>query len=314
MKSFEYVHILNIEEQQDYISFFRQKHNDGLAKVRRFIKDNSTKLIEEYNIFEKELVHQYKEDLDSYYAKIDLWHAKKCYCGSDLVFKNDYGFWGCPNYWSKTNKHVTFKHNQSEVFSQNLKHIKVRLSHNWSTEILKRCKLNKQITAKELILFYESQGLEDLRAKYGFKHSLKSISSFILANEHSKREEKEIKDFLNPFFEKSNYQMYIKFKKISGKEEIRILDLVVSDEKNVFLIEIKRHNIYIDSEQLCLYRDLLQYIMTQKNDKRILVPLFIVNEYYRQSINNSSCINFNELKEISSKAAIKEMFIKNAFS
>jgi hypothetical protein len=153
-------------------------------------------------------------------------------------------------------------------------------------------------------MFYASEGLEDLREKYGYKNSMESISGFVSANLNSKKEEIEIKDFLKQFFNKTSYQVYVKFKRKEESEKVRIIDLIVSDEETVYLIEIKRHNFYINEEQLELYYELVDYLMKTRNDIRELKSLFIVNEFYENTFNQVKCVQFESLKLKNKKVEI----------
>lgn len=296
MNDFEYIKILNSIEIAEFISSIASKYDNQLLASKNCLNENKNLLLDSYKDFENQIIEQYKDDVKNFNIKVQLWNNKECLCGNKLKFNDLYNFWGCTNYIDKSKKHITFSANQEEKFNEIFEHIKVRLGHNWSSEILKTNKLQNKIKAKDLLLFYNSQGLEDLREKYGYKNSLESISSYSYANKNSKKEELEIRDFLNNFFEKISYQVYIKFKKKNENEKIKIIDLIVSDKTIVYLIEIKRHNIYINEEQLDLYYDLVSHLMQLKNDNRKLSSLFIVNEYYQSSYNSNKCVEFNQIK------------------
>lgn len=309
MNEYEYIKILTPKEKKSYIKFFKNRTVQNLNKSQLAIQNNKEILLQAYIDYEDEIIKKYKDDLRKFKERVNLWKAKECSCGKKLRFIENYGFWGCPDYKSnRIKKHITFQANQSGIFENQYKNIKVRLSHNWSTDILRKCNISDKIKAKELLLFYKSEGFEDLREKYGYKNSLKSISSFITANRESKKEEKEIKNFLNSFFDKVSYQLYIKFKKLGEEEQIRIIDLIVSDNANVFVIEIKRHNIYIDRKQIKEYYSLIKNIMALSNDERDITSLFIVNEFYDSQFNENKCVLFDELKTKTTKQDILKVF------
>lgn len=310
----EYVKFLNQAEENALISYMSSQYKIKQKAVQSNIKSYKEKLINAYHVFESEKIEDYKNELIKLDSKKNLWESKKCICGANLNYIEEYGFWGCPNYKNnKTTNHITFRCNQSELIENQFNYTKVRLSHNWSSEIIKRCGLKGLITAKELLIFYESEGLEDLRSKYGYKNSMKSISAFPTASKHSKKEELEIQNFLEEYFPKSNYQLYVKYK-ISGQDEkICIIDLIVSDDDYVFLIEIKRHNIYIDEDQITLYFKLLVHKMIQSNDSRKLKGIFVVNEYFNSEYNCNKCIVFEDLKKLKNKSSIIDTFLTNDF-
>lgn len=314
MVELEYVHILTKAEKEAFIAHLTSKYHDKQRDVQTKIKDNQELLIKAYNDFESSIIEDYRNRIKELINKKKLWEAKRCLCGADMKFNDDFSFWGCPNYKLKTaSGHVTFKHNQTELIDNQFQYTKVKLSHNWSSEIIKSCNLNGQITAKELLTFFNNEGLEDLREKYGYKNSMKSISAYPSASKESKREELEIKNYLEQYFSKSRYQLYLKYKLHSQNEKICIIDLIVSDDDYVFLIEIKRHNIYIDEDQINLYYSLLSKLMKESNDSRKLSSLFIVHEYFYSEYNNNKCLVFDDLKNLNTKSSIINSFLKNVF-
>lgn len=309
MKTFEYVEILTKKEINDFIKILDKKNKSSNSN-NRYLTENKKTLIKEYQKYENDIINVFKSNLKDYEKDLKLWDEKKCLCGKKLKYIDGYNFWGCSDYQNKEKEHLTFKHNQQEYFDSRFKNIKVRLSAHWCTDIIKKVNLVEKIRAKELLLFYISLNLEDLRKKYGYKSTSKSISAYVIANKESKREELEIRTFLEPFFDKVIHQIYVRYKLKTSVEKIKIFDLIVSDKNQVYLIEIKRHNIYIDEEQLELYFELLNHIMEKNEDKRTLKSLFIVNEFYESSYNFNNCVVFKNLKKLKDKIQITDKFDK----
>lgn len=308
MSTLEYVHIMQTNEVKSYISKFREKAKQTNSITPKY-RDS---LIDKYHKVEKSCFDKYKIDLDNFKKESQLWKIKKCNCGSNLNFVRNYKFWGCPKYQINNNiKHITFSENHAQILSNKYENIKVRISRDWCTDILKSLNLNKKIKAKELLLFFISNNLNDLRYKYGYNPTIETISSFVKANRRSKIEELEIKDFLEDHFNKSSFQTYIKYKLQNEYERIKILDLIVSDKKSVYLIEIKRNDSFLDLNQLNFYSDLMKKIMLDNNDKRQLKKLFIVYEENEYSYAKLKFVNFKFLKTLSSKKEIEKEFIKN---
>jgi hypothetical protein len=307
MKNFEYVEILTKNEVDDFIKFISLKNNSSNSE-NKYLTKNKKALVKEYNLYENEIINVFTNQLKDYEKELKRWNEKTCVCGKKLKYIDGYKFWGCTDYENNKKEHITFKHNQQEFFDYRFNNIKVRLSAHWCTDIIKKLNLVGKIKAKELLLFYISLNLEDLRKKYGYKSTIKSISAYVIANRESKREELEIQEFLKPHFDKVIHQVYVRYKEKESIEKIKIFDLIVSDKKQVYLIEIKRHNIYIDEEQLELYFELLSHLMKTNNDKRSLKSLFVVNEFYESSYNFNNCIVFEDIKKLKSKAQILKKF------
>jgi hypothetical protein len=309
MNKFEYVNILTKKEIKSYI----EKISTANIQANENLQINKIILFNAYSDYENQIINEYKEKLKDILEYKNLWDTKTCVCGKSMRFIMDYNFWGCPDFKNKSNNHITFKSNEDETIDYRLKKVKVRLNHNWCSDILKITDLKSKIKAKELVNFYESEGLEDLRSKYGYKATVESISSFKIANEQSKIEELKTKKFLESFFDKINYQIYVRFKTKNDNEKIRIIDLIVSDYALVYLIEIKRHNIYIDQDQLNLYFDLIKYLMNKKKDKRILKSLFIVHDFFESKYNYNNCVLFENIQNLNTKSEILSIFNQNIF-
>lgn len=124
--------------------------------------------------------------------------------------------------------------------------------------------------------FVDEIGLLDLREKYGYTCSKDRISGYVKAKKASLTEEKEISSLLSPFFPKAISQLGIRYKLTNEKETVAILDLLLSDETTVNLLEIKRSAYDLDEEQLRLYKSLVEFVLNKSNDSRKLTALFVV--------------------------------------
>ena len=119
---------------------------------------------------------------------------------------------------------------------------------------------------------------------------------------------------MSKHFPKSNSQLGIRYKLKDNIEKVAIIDFVLSDNKNVYIIEIKRSNNYLKAEQLRLYYELMNYIMNCVEDERNRKGLFIV--YNKESSvflgGNEKYILYKDLKKINTKEYLKLFFDQNA--
>ena len=60
-------------------------------------------------------------------------------------------------------------------------------------------------------------------------------------------------------FKKLHKQYYIEYKKTNEAEKGAILDILLSNEKKVYVVEIKRFLMYANDEQLDLYFNLISH-------------------------------------------------------
>ena len=104
----------------------------------------------------------------------------------------------------------------------------------------------------------------------------------------------------------------------SCNEKIAILDLIVSDQNNIYLIEIKRYPLEIKEEQLNLYFDLLKHILSDKKDKRSFKAVFLISneyeydyDYFKQ--NEDRFIYFKNIQNCKNKIEIESKLNSKIF-
>ena len=305
---------MSSEEKKSLISYFKNKNETQNSKSSKLMNDNKNLFINSYLNYNMKVISERDKRLHEINKKIDLWNKKECVCGKPMRFVDGYGFWGCTDYMNKEKEHSNFNSSTADNLSNQFDYcLKVRVNKDWATEIIRENNFRGKIKAKQLILFYKSIGLEDLRVKYGYKSTIESISSYVNANEESKKEENEITDFMANIFGIINSQLALKYKIQGEKEKTCIIDLIVSDDEDVFLIEVKRNTMNVDDNQLSLYYELIRKIMDVSNDKRELTPLFIIsnldgyddpNEYFFFE-------NFDDITDKSELKRIMKMFKHN---
>lgn len=302
---FEYVKIMTKKEISEHISslslYYKQKNQNSF----QYLESIKADIFNQYHIIYQSVLYNYIAQIKNYDDKVAAWENKICLgCKSKLRYVEDYSFWGCPNYLDKSIIHSTFNKNHLFLFDKN--NIKHRVNAHWATDIKKNLNISKNISATNILDFLEFYGFEDLRVRFDYKPTKESIAGFINGNIESKKEEKEIFEKLSSFnFDKVQKQYYLKYKLIDDKERIAILDLLISDENKVYIIEVKRGLYDIKEEQLKLYENLIRFIQNTKNDKRKLISLFCIsNKSEYDSIYfkcESKYIYFDEYKNAKNK-------------
>jgi len=310
----EYVRFLNQDEISRYLQNKKATYIQKKIEVNIAIQQNDILLIKEYEKFEIEIIEKYENNLKEFRRNEALWKDKKCKCGVKLRFYTRSNFWGCPDYTNLEEEHITFKEDkqQKEKFDYDFSNVKVRLDKDWCSIIIKRLGLITKVTAKELLLFYQSIGFDDLREKYDYKSTLTTISTYEYANKKSKKEEEIVRDFLSKNFRVLS-QPYVEYKFVDQQKKICIPDLIVSNNDQVFIIEIKTHNFYINEEQLQLYYNLISHCQAISNDRRNLYSIFVVNEIFESEYTNENAILINDLVKLKSKQEIIEFLQQNKF-
>lgn len=309
----EYANIMNQTELSDFFLSITKKSNAKKSKAAELLIKHKEKLLEDHFKLEQERVDQYYSERKKLQMLYKAWKNKKCDgCGASLRIVFDQ-FWGCPNYNDKSQKHRTFPLEYDDQINYRLQSHNVRVDANWATNILRQNNLNAFASASDLLNFYEENGLDDLREKYGYKKTKERISGYVKAKKESVKEEREIVEHLSRFFPKGISQTGIRYKRKDQNEKVAIVDLILSDEKVVYVIEIKRSVLDINEDQLILYQSLIDFTLKNVGDRRICKALFIIyNDIPIYFPTEYKYILYDHIKTLKTKELITRIFDKNA--
>lgn len=312
----EYAKIMEQIELKEFFDSIKKLSESKKTIADEYLYENQDSFIKAYYEYEEIQIKEYQKQKNEINELYDCWLKKVCFgCSSTLkLIDSDYGkFWGCTNFRDKSKEHKNFSLNYEEIHKSRKKGVKVRINAHWATDILKITNSRNKIKASQLLRFYEEIGIDDLRVKYGYKETIKSISGYVTAKRNSFKEELEITEKLSEHFPKHKSQLGIRYKLKSEIERVAIIDFILSDDKDVYVIEIKRSVYDIKQEQLKLYFELMDYIMNDVNDERNCRALFIVYNKETYSFNNDEkYILYDHLKNIDSKKYLKSLFKENA--
>lgn len=303
----EYVRIMRKSEISIHIENLSRLYTSKNENSLKYLSTIKRELFREYENVNNKIIDNYNAELKEYLNKLNAWETKTCLgCNAKLnMISSDFGtFWGCPDFKNKSVEHSKFSINQGEYLKQRKNTLYPRINRDWVTDIKKKLNIPSHISATNILDFFEFHGFEDLREKYNYKTTKESISGYIIGNRESKKEEKIIYEKLKEKkFDKLLNQYYLKYKLVdSPKENIAILDVVASINDKVYVIEIKRTLNDIKEEQLSLYTDLIKFLLHDKKDNRIVVPLFCIFnrgdydlKYFKP---NNKFIYFDEINDI----------------
>lgn len=308
----EYSHLLTDKSLAEHINAIRAPNREKKNKAGPILEKNKDILIAEYHKVEQRAIQEFKDRHNELRLQKNAFDKKECeHCQRPLKFiRNDYqDYYVCPEF-RDGNQHSKFYVDLEERIQARLPGIKIRIEMDWLTNILKATALRDQIRASDLFKFLEEHGFDDLRAKYGLSGTKRLITSLTRAKQASTQEEREIAAFLRPFFSKCAQQQGIRYKLQGEKDNIAILDLIVSDDKTVYLLEIKREPLYISEHQLTFYQALLQHIMEKAGDRRRIHPVFLVynTPEYPVPYLAGTYVLYEEIKTLGNAAAIISKF------
>lgn len=310
----EYAKVMSPEELKGFFKNISNIYNTKKDSSGKSLNQNHALLVQSYYDYEEEQIKIFSDQKKEIIKSIQLWNNKVCCCSTKLkLIESAYGnFWGCPNYKNKSIKHLTFNSNEGAFLENKLGNTRIRINAHWTTDILRRTKLDKSIKAKELVTFYTSFGYEDLREKYGYKSTIESISGYVNAKIKSRVEEKEITEHLTNLFTTSKPQIGINYKLENQNPKVAIIDLILSNNETVYVVEIKRSNYDIKLEQLELYHSLISFILMEKDDTRKCKAVFVIynKEEYSFS-NNEKYVVFDQLNKCECEKEIIEKLDTN---
>jgi hypothetical protein len=282
MNDFEYVEIMSKEESKEFFNMLYTKNKDKNDISEKYLEEHIHELLDAAHSYEQKVIKEFRERKTLALKEKIAWQKKNCmHCSAPLkLVHGDYGdFYGCPNY-RNGGEHSKFSTNSEEVESRlnyRIFNSKAKINAHWLTDLKVNLKMPSFVPANLILTSLKANGFDDLRLKFGYKATIESISSYPTAKKLSAIEEKEITDFFSVYFPKVVFQQGIRYKRKNEAEKKRFIDLIVSDEKNVNIIEIKRDILSLNHEQLSLYFDLIQYIRKRNNDHRRLQSLFVVS-------------------------------------
>lgn len=307
---------MEAKELKEFFHSIQKSSESKKTIAEKHFYDNQDLFVQTYYEYEEVQINEYQKQKNKINQLYECWQKKICFgCNSKLrLIESDYGkFWGCTNFRDKSKEHNTFALNYEEIYNYRKRELKVRINAHWATDILKITNSGKKIKASQLLELYDEIGMDDLRVKYGYKKTIESISGYVTAKRNSFKEEVEITENLSKYFPKHNVQLGIKYKLKSDIEKVAVVDFILSDSKDVYVIEIKRSVYDIKQEQLQLYFDLISFIMNDAKDERNCRALFIVynKETYSFS-NNEKYILYEQVENIDSKECLKSLFKENA--
>lgn len=242
---------------------YKQRNKESL------IPNYKDKLLEGYaDYHERALMNAVSED-EIYRKKKRAFDTKTCYCGNNLRYIESYGFWGCSAYKNKLVDHITFSGREPYISSYS-----VHIPATWLPEIIAREGLKGKVFAKELYEFYLSEGLEDLRIKYGKNTSENTFNGYIKAKGRSIEQEDLAEGYLQTVYKRVAVQQCIHYKLKDGKVSFCIPDFIVGDQEQVTVIDAKLD--YTNDPKMDKYIELVEFILRGRKDHRSVTGAYIM--------------------------------------
>jgi hypothetical protein len=314
----ECARFMNENELKEFYSGIGGKFNLQKRTSSKVLSINQNALLAEYDKYEAESIKKYEAAYVALMNKKQAWDIKVCRgCqGKIRLVNSEYNnFWGCEYYYNRSIIHDTFNIDYDEQFVEYYQNTKVRIDSNWLTKIIRDLNLQASVKASNLLVFYDALGKEDLRSKYGYLSTSQSISGFVKAKSASRIEEQEVEKRLAGIFPNCKSQLGIRYKLKGEKERVVILDMVIADDNEVFILEIKRNVHDIDEDKICLYYKLVAHILLKMNDIRKCYAVFLVfnSPDFKPYLTSPPHILWETVRNLVHKNIILEVFRQQAY-
>jgi len=314
----ECARFMNENELKEFYSGIGGKSSLQKQTSYKVLSINQNALLAEYDKYEAESIKKYEEAYVALMNKKQAWDIKVCRgCqGKIRLVNSEYNnFWGCEYYYNRSIIHDTFNIDYDEQFVEYYQNTKVRIDSNWLTKIIRDLNLQASVKASNLLVFYDALGKEDLRSKYGYLSTSQSISGFVKAKSASRIEEQEVEKRLAGIFPNCKSQLGIRYKLKGEKVRVVILDMVLADDNEVFILEIKRNVHDIDEDKIHLYYQLVTHILLKVKDIRKCYATFLVfnssdfKPYTQPALHST----WDTIGSLTDKNSILQMFRQKAY-
>lgn len=267
MENFDFVRHASKSEVD---KFFSDLDKDRIAKYSK-----SLDILNRYrnSIFEEfeNINNNYQKNSAEYPVKKqeffdmvkNLNQNQKCICGSKLRHIDGlYGaFWGCENYKNDNVKHLNYMDNANPYPP-----IQPPSVIGWPASIRSRLNLPRSLPTACIYHYLLNNGYEDLSEKYHGRSELNNIYKLVDTRKSATRYELEMFELLKKKLPKISHQFALRYKIQGNKaEKFAFLDLVGSDDSNVYVFECKTNSYDIDPYQRDLYIDLVTFLLKDKN-------------------------------------------------
>ena len=227
-----------------------------------------------------QIVFEIKEELKTHY----------CQCGSPMHYIPRYGFAGCTNYRNQNYKHDTYNFRDFEYKPLNYEDF--AKDYQFPSTYLNDFKQHYNIAFVMSSILYEF--LFEINNETPHANINTNVYNTGVRNAlRSKTEEMIAKSIIRNKFKTVKEQVHFSLE-LNGVYSVRVIDLLASNENEVFVFEQKKHEHLCDFEKMELYRRIVEIFLRQRKDNRVVKSYFII--YDQEETSNEKCLTLNQLK------------------
>lgn len=245
--------------------------NKGKDYSLHYIELHKEEIIREYNKFINLYKSQHHENALMHQRLQQSFANKTCInCGGKLRYIHGYDFWGCVNYLDGK-EHRSFSGENPEI-----KLDRVNVKTTWIIDVMKQSGIRGKVKSNILLNWLQDNGYPDPYQIYGYGKTIDHLNGWAIARERTTKLENAALFYLMDIYPKVLYQQCIAYKLKGKKETFCIPDYIVSNDKEVRIVDAKLQT--TNDEQIALYVALVGFIMNGRKDKRKLTGAYIMDE------------------------------------
>lgn len=262
-----YARFVSPGEIKSFLKHVEEINKRDYQKSYNHILKNKDAILANYQDLSKKFEEIEKENT-LFFRKCQLAKLReKCICGADVVFVEDYGFWGCTNYKDKSVQHLNFIDADDWKIRRYLTNPWPAYTSDWLKTIKDMSGLERKVKHSSLFKFIIENGGEDLSLKHeGFLSETK-FNRLKGAKKRSVAFERKAFDMLADKYGVSNVwaQQGIKYQYYEQSEHYAIMDFFVFTDTEAIIYECKTSESDYDERQKERYIELTSFYMKKKN-------------------------------------------------
>lgn len=282
MSKIIYARLATGSEVESFKNSIKAKNEASYKKYKSYLDKHKDKIIESYDSIYQRFVDIENENHDQHRSYVRAFNNKKCTCGSDVVFVETHGFWGCVNYKDTSVQHKNFINPTEWEYEYYLKEPKKVNTSDWLRSLKEMSGLERKINHASILSFLEKNGKEDLKMIFEEESSWESVNRLKNANFKAKGFEGDVYNILIEMYGAKNVfsQQPIKYQYEGMESRFCFLDFLVMDRTNnkVIIVECKLSDQEKNDFQREQYMDLTSFAMKSKGIKMGLDFIYITPE------------------------------------
>lgn len=277
-----YARLATGSEVKAFMDSINAKNESSYKKYKSYLVRNKDKILDAYESIYQRFVEIENENNDQHKRYVKAFNSKKCACGSDVIFIESAGFWGCLNYKDTSVKHKNFIIKNDWDWDYYLKEPKKVHTSDWLRSVKEIAGLEKKINHASILSFLEKNGKEDLKMIFEGKSSWDSVNRLKNANFKAKGFESKVYSRLLEIYDAKSVfsQQPIKYQYEGMESKYCFLDFLVMDRENnkVIIVECKLSEDEKNDSQREEYIELTSFAMRSKGINMGLEFMYITPE------------------------------------